>query len=69
MRTIVDKDTGKVLYCRLDAPTLDNEVAIDAVFNDEVTEGYDLYWDFKKKMFYEKINDYDTIQENPKSRS
>lgn len=54
MRTIIDKDTGKVLYCRLGEPTLENELAIDAIFDGDVTDGHDLYWDFDNEIFYEQ---------------
>ena len=50
LRTIVDKVTGKVLYCRFDEPTEPNEIAIDKVCAIE-TEN-EIYYNFDTQEFY-----------------
>jgi len=59
MKTIIDKNTGKVLYCRLDEPTLENEVAIDAIYEGNIQETDDLYWDEEKGEFILKNTTHD----------
>jgi hypothetical protein len=52
MKTIIDKNTGKLLYCREDEPTLENEMAIDLLLT---TPMENPYYDFNTQIFYDKI--------------
>ena len=52
MKTIIDKNSGKVLYCREDKPTLENEMAIDLLLT---TPMENPYYDFETKTFYDKM--------------
>ena len=51
MKTIIDKYTGKVLYCREDEPTLENEMAIDLLLEVYMENPY---YNFETKEFYNK---------------
>ena len=50
MKTIIDKYTGKVLYCREDEPTLENEIAIDEILTVFYIKPY---FNFETREFYE----------------
>ena len=50
MKTIIDKYTGKVLYCREDEPTVENEMAIDLLLDIYMENPY---YNFETKEFYE----------------
>ena len=52
MKTVVDKVTGKVLYCRYDEVTEPNEMAIDLLCTIESES--DVYYNFETKEFYVK---------------
>ena len=52
MKTVVDKETGKVLYCRYDEVTEPNEIGIDFLLTEEMENPY---WDFENEIFYNKI--------------
>lgn len=52
MKTVVDKTTGKVLYCRYDEVTEPNEVAIDLLCTIETDK--EIYYNFETKEFYLK---------------
>jgi len=52
MKTIIDKYTGKVLYCREDEPTLENEISINLLMEIYIENPY---YDFKTKTFYNKL--------------
>lgn len=52
MKTIIDKNTGKVLYCRFDEPTEPNEIAIDLLCTIESEN--EIYYNFETKEFYVK---------------
>ena len=52
MKTVVDKVTGKVLYCRYDEVTEPNEVAIDLLCTIESES--DVYYNFETQEFYLK---------------
>ena len=52
MKTIIDKNNGKVLYCREDEPTLENEMAIDLLLTTPMDNPY---YDFNTQTFYDKI--------------
>jgi hypothetical protein len=52
MKTIIDKYSGKVLYCREDEPTLENEMAVDLLLT---TPMENPYYDFNTQTFYDKI--------------
>jgi len=51
LKTVIDKNTGKVLYARFDEPTEPNEITIDNLLTEE---GDNWYWDFETKQFYTK---------------
>lgn len=51
MYTIVDEQ-GKVLYCRLDLPTVEGEIAIDEICNLENPDGKEIYFNFETEQFY-----------------
>lgn len=50
MFTIINEQ-GKVLYCRLDLPTVEGEIAIEQVFSGEIPEGKELYFNFDTNEF------------------
>lgn len=50
MFTIVNTQ-GNILYCRLDLPTVEGEIAIEQVFLGEIPEGKELYYDFETNEF------------------
>lgn len=52
IKTIIDKYTGQVLYARFDEPTVENEIAIDALLTEPMENPY---WDFENEIFYNKI--------------
>ena len=52
MKTIIDKYTGKVLYCREDEPTVENEMAIDLLLEVYMENPY---YNFETKEFYNNI--------------
>jgi hypothetical protein len=52
MKSIVDRKTGKFLYCRLDEPTEVNEVAIDQTYDLENPEGKEIFYNFETQEFY-----------------
>jgi hypothetical protein len=52
MKSIVDRATGKFLYCRLDEPTEVNEVAINQICNIETNEGEEIFFNFETQEFY-----------------
>ena len=51
MKTIIDKNSGKLLYCVIEITTLqDNEIAVDEL----VTENFvSAFYNFETKEFYE----------------
>jgi hypothetical protein len=55
MKTIIDKNSGKVLYCVTEITTLqDNEIAVDGL----VTENFvSAFYNFETKDFYEGASD------------
>jgi hypothetical protein len=51
MKTIVDSNTGKVLYATsIDIDLKENEIAIDNLLQDNFVKPY---WDFANNTFYE----------------
>ena len=52
MKSIIDKESGLLLYCRLDEPTEVNEIAINKTCTLETTEP--IYWNFETEIFYTK---------------
>jgi hypothetical protein len=54
MKSIVDRNTCKFLYCRLDEPTEVNEVAINQTYDLENPDNLDIYYNFETKQFYTK---------------
>jgi len=54
MKTIIDKNTGKVLFCSMiEVELLENEISIDELLTEEMENPY---FDFEKRIFYNKIN-------------
>lgn len=51
MKTIIDKYTGQVLYCKDGEPTLENEIAIDLLLTVYMSNPY---YDFETQTFYDK---------------
>lgn len=49
MYTIIDAQTGKVLFAKHDNEVLEGQVAIQAVLTEPMTKPY---WDFETKTFY-----------------
>ena len=64
MKTILDKNSGKVLYCVTEIKTLqDNEIAVDEL----VTENFiNAYYNFENQTFYEGASE-EEIAEYQKS--
>jgi hypothetical protein len=54
MKSIIDQETGKFLYCRLDEPTEVNEVAINQTCDLENPEGKEIFFNFETQEFYTK---------------
>jgi hypothetical protein len=61
MKTIVDKYTGEVLYCRDDEPTLENEIAIDEILTVFYIKPF---FNFETKEFYEGATEQEIIDYN-----
>jgi hypothetical protein len=61
MKTIVDKYTGKVLYCRDDEPTLENEIAIDKILTVFYIKPF---FNFETKEFYEGASEQEMLDYN-----
>jgi len=54
MKTIINKNTGQVLYCSLsDVDLAENEIAIDNLLTETMVAPY---WNFKDKVFYDNAN-------------
>jgi hypothetical protein len=59
MKTIIDKNTGKVLYCSMvEVELLENEITIDELLTEEMENPY---FDFNTKTFYNKIDEQTAI--------
>jgi hypothetical protein len=54
MKTIIEKETGLLLYCRPDEPTEVNEVAINQTYDIEINEGEEIFFNFETQEFYTK---------------
>ena len=54
MKTIIEKETGLLLYCRLDEPTEPNEVSINQTCDLEINEGEEIFFNFETQEFYIK---------------
>jgi hypothetical protein len=52
MKTIIEKETGLLLYCRPDEPTESNELAISEMCTLENPEQKDIFFNFETKQFY-----------------
>lgn len=50
MFTIVNAQ-GKVLYCRLDLPVVEGEIAIEQVYSGEIPDDKQLYFNFETNAF------------------
>jgi len=54
MKTIIDKNTGQVLYCSMvEVELLENEISIDELLTEEMENPY---FNFNSKTFYNKLN-------------
>jgi hypothetical protein len=51
MKSIVNGESGKFLYCRLDEPTEVNEVAINEICDIEINEGEEIFFNFETQKF------------------
>jgi hypothetical protein len=52
MKTIIDKNTGQVLYASIiEVDLSENEIAIDELLTEEMENAY---FDFETKTFYNK---------------
>jgi len=59
MKTIINKNTGKVLYCSMvKVELLENEITIEELLTEEMENPY---FDFETKTFYNKIDEQTTI--------
>lgn len=59
MKTIIDKNTGQVLYCSMvEVELLENEITIDELLTQEMENPY---FDFNTKTFYNKIDEQTAI--------
>jgi hypothetical protein len=54
MKTIIDKETGLLLYCRPDEPTESNELAISEMCTLENPDNLEIYYNFETQEFYTK---------------
>jgi len=54
MYTIVDSQSGRVLFAKYDDQVLESQVAINQICDIEVNEGEEIYWDFEQRIFYVK---------------
>jgi len=55
MKTIINKETGLVLFCAKEFDLKDNEMAIDEICDLPYNSEIELqYWDFENKKFYVK---------------
>jgi hypothetical protein len=52
--TIVDKESGKVLFCKKDNSVTENQVAIIEMCMLENIEGQEIFFNFETKEFYTK---------------
>lgn len=57
MYTILERNTGKVLYVKFDNSISDEQIAIPYL-RTEVMENP--HWNFEEKIFYDKPNNNDT---------
>jgi hypothetical protein len=55
MKTIINKNTGQVLYCSMvEVELLENEIAIEELLTEEMENPY---FNFETKTFYNKIDE------------
>jgi hypothetical protein len=52
--TIVDKESGKVLFCKKDNSVTENQVAIIEMCMLENIEGQEIFFNFETQEFYTK---------------
>jgi hypothetical protein len=50
--TIIDKESGLVLFCKKDDIVIDGQVAITEMYTIENPEQKDIYYNFETKQFY-----------------
>jgi hypothetical protein len=60
MKTIININTGKVLYATsIDIDLQENEIAIDNLLQDKFVEAY---WDFENSVFYENATEQEIAE-------
>jgi hypothetical protein len=52
--TIIDKESGLVLFCKKDDIVIDGQVAITEMYTLENPEFKEIYYNFETKQFYTK---------------
>jgi hypothetical protein len=52
--TIVDKESGKVLFCKKDNSVTENQIAIVEMCMLENIEGQEIFFNFETQQFYTK---------------
>jgi hypothetical protein len=63
MKTIIDKNTGQVLFATLNEVDLkQNEIAIDNLLQDNFVSAY---WDFSNSTFYENATTQEIAESTP----
>jgi hypothetical protein len=63
MKTIIDKNTGEVLFATLNEVDLkQNEIAIDNLLQDNFANPY---WDFSNSTFYENATPEEIAESTP----
>jgi hypothetical protein len=63
MKTIININTGKVLYATsIDIDLQENEIAIDNLLQDKFVEAY---WDFENSVFYENATEQEIAEVTP----
>jgi len=54
MHTIIDSQSGRVLFAKYDNEVLDGQVAINQNCDIEVNEGEEIFFNFETREFYIK---------------
>ena len=53
LKTVIDKETGQELRAQFHSTIAENEMLIDALRTEYMDNPY---WDFEKKIFYDKVD-------------
>lgn len=54
IKTVIDRFTGEVLYCRFDESPLPNEILIDKLITEPIEEGLKWFYNFETDEFEKK---------------